>query len=290
MPTLRELPYLKLFSESFLANRKLKKCSAEAGWAYIRIMCLMHKEEQYGVYQLPDEDKITKDPITNFSVSLDFLLPSRKGEMHKALKELLAKKILMIDGDNLIQDRMIREGLLSEKRSKSGKKGGITASKNRKAAAKFAIAKPDTKPKPTVVPVDPVIDTPELVHQKTELEDYLIGHYGFKENQYQSKTKVHRFVQSQMKSKKDIDHFYDQFKSYDKYKKQTGQIVHRFDTFIGTDNEAWKNGVWNTENWEILLTNYTQNNTTNGNTVITRNGGGSRSNKKVDLTDGYGKL
>lgn len=45
-------------------------------------------------------------------------------EIHDGLEELLENKIIEIDGDYLLQKRMVKDGELSEKRAVAGQKGG----------------------------------------------------------------------------------------------------------------------------------------------------------------------
>lgn len=51
---LRDQPYLPLYVNDFLSDEKLNNCSAESTGVYIRLMCLMHKSNEYGVISLSD--------------------------------------------------------------------------------------------------------------------------------------------------------------------------------------------------------------------------------------------
>ena len=62
--------------------------------------------------------------ITNFAQILIRLLPCQLNEMEFALGELIDNDVLQIDGCNLQQKRMIKDGLISDARSEAAKKGG----------------------------------------------------------------------------------------------------------------------------------------------------------------------
>ena len=51
-------------------------------------------------------------------------MPYMMSEIQDGLEELLDNKIIEIDGDYLLQKRMVKDGELSEKRAVAGKKGG----------------------------------------------------------------------------------------------------------------------------------------------------------------------
>ena len=60
----------------------------------------------------------------NFASMLLRQMPYSMSEIHDGLEELLDNKIIEIDGDYLLQKRMVKDGELSEKRAVAGKKGG----------------------------------------------------------------------------------------------------------------------------------------------------------------------
>jgi hypothetical protein len=135
---LRDQPYLPLYVQDFLTDEKLAECSASATGVYIRLMCLMHKSEQYGKVLLKQKDKQTDKQIKNFALKLVKHLPYNLPEIEEAILELLNEDVIQMDGDTLSQKRMVRDCELSEKRSISGRKGGKKTQKN---TAKFAKAK-----------------------------------------------------------------------------------------------------------------------------------------------------
>jgi len=105
-------------------DEKLKPCSAESTGVYIRVMCLLHKCDEYGTLTFNELDARTDDICYDFARVLLPHLPYTLEVIHRGLKELTARKVLTIDGERLSQKRMVKDGNTSEERSKAGKKGG----------------------------------------------------------------------------------------------------------------------------------------------------------------------
>ena len=135
---LRDQPYIPLYVQDFLTDEKLMECSASATGIYIRLLCIMHKSEEYGTILLKQKDKQGKNICLNFAYKLAKFLPYKTEEIAAGIEELVAEKVLQIDGDKLTQKRMIRDNEISEKRAIAGKKGGL---KTQQFASKFAKAK-----------------------------------------------------------------------------------------------------------------------------------------------------
>lgn len=135
---LRDQPYLPLYVQDFLTDEKLMECSASATGIYIRLLCIMHKSDEYGVILLKQKDKQTDNQIKNFALKLAKYLPYSTDEIISGLTELLSEGVLQNGGDKLSQKRMIKDNDISVKRSVSGKKGGIKT--------QFAKAKDEAKP------------------------------------------------------------------------------------------------------------------------------------------------
>lgn len=121
---LRNSPYLPLYVQDFLTDEKLIDCSASANGVYIRLMCILHKSEPYGKILLKQKYKQNESMCLNFASMLLRQMPYSMSEIHDGLEELLDNKIIEIDGDYLLQKRMVKDGELSEKRAVAGKKGG----------------------------------------------------------------------------------------------------------------------------------------------------------------------
>lgn len=127
---------MPLYIQDWLSNNKLKLCSPGAHGLMINIMCLLHKEETYGRILLNQKYKQSDSTIKNFALMLDKLLPFSFDECWHFLKELIEEKTLLISGDFLVCERMVRDADLSAKRSLSGKEGGKWNKKNKQLKLK----------------------------------------------------------------------------------------------------------------------------------------------------------
>ena len=121
---LRNQPYIPLYVQDYLTDEKLNECCAASQGIYIKILCLMHKSEEYGTILLKQKDKQAAKRINNFAYKLSKHLLFTQDEIEKALIELLQENVLQIKGDILSQKRMINDNILSIKRAESGAKGG----------------------------------------------------------------------------------------------------------------------------------------------------------------------
>lgn len=117
MASLRTSPYFPLEVDAFVSDEKLNECSAQANGVYIRILCLMHKSEDYG------RIKLRTQGTEAIAEQLSRHLPFDIAEIGAGLEELLTAGVLYIDGGFLCQKRMIKDGQLSETRSRCGKLG-----------------------------------------------------------------------------------------------------------------------------------------------------------------------
>jgi uncharacterized protein YdaU (DUF1376 family) len=125
---LRDQPYIPLYVQDYLTDEKLNECSAATQGIYMKIMCLMHKSEQYGKILLKQKykQKLSKgqSKIDAFAWQLLKHLPFYWQELYDALKELTDENVLYIENDYLCQKRMIRDNEISIKRAEAGSKGG----------------------------------------------------------------------------------------------------------------------------------------------------------------------
>lgn len=123
---LRNQPYLPLYVQDFLTDEKLRECSAQTVGVYIMIMCLMHKSQEYGKISLSKFDKRTDNITNDFATKLMKHLPFPFHTVTCSLEELLDRDVLTMENEAIIQKRMVKDNVISEKRAASGKKGGIT--------------------------------------------------------------------------------------------------------------------------------------------------------------------
>jgi len=122
----RDQPYLPLYIQDFMTDEKLAECSAAATGVYIRIMCLMHKSEDYGKITLSPKDLDLfggTNNIHRFASKLNRHMPYPVEIIQAALLELIEEKVLYIENSQLCQKRMIKDGELSNIRAQAGKKG-----------------------------------------------------------------------------------------------------------------------------------------------------------------------
>jgi len=136
---LRDQPYLPLYIQDIMTDEKLNECCAATHGVYIKgVMCLMHKSAIYGKILLKQKYKQTSSKEQNFALMLAKHLPYTVDVIFAALTELIQEDVCQFEGDYLVQKRMFNDGILSEKRSLSGSRGGSNTQKNNKL---FALAK-----------------------------------------------------------------------------------------------------------------------------------------------------
>jgi len=133
---LRNQPYFPLYVNDFLSDEKLILCSAESTGVYIRVMCLMHKSEEYGVILLHQKFKQNVKPTFNFATQLAVFLPYTADVIERSLDDLIDNKVLTLDGDRMIQKRMVKDEKISQVRVISGSKGGKKSSETRSSILK----------------------------------------------------------------------------------------------------------------------------------------------------------
>lgn len=130
---LRDQPYIPLYVQDFLTDEKLIECSAKATGVYIRLMCIMHKSEEYGTILLKQKDKQSTNQIENFALKLVKQMPYSIDDIRDGINELVSEQVVVIEGDFLKQKRMIYDNSLSIKRANAGSKGGKFAQAKIKA-------------------------------------------------------------------------------------------------------------------------------------------------------------
>lgn len=120
-------PYLPLYVQDWLSNNKLKLCSIGAHGLMINIMCVLHKEKNYGKILLKQRYKQNPSKVENFACMFAKLLPFELADIKDLLSELIEEEILLLEGEEnvyLVCNRMVEDAELSDIRAKAGKKGG----------------------------------------------------------------------------------------------------------------------------------------------------------------------
>jgi hypothetical protein len=129
-------PYIPLYVRDWLTSSKLKMCSASAHGLMINLMCIMHKEDEYGTLLLGQKFKHSSDICLDFASHFARLLPFDRGEIYTALQELIEESVLYIDENKLICNRMVEDAKLSRTRAKTGATGGKATQKKFKNFAR----------------------------------------------------------------------------------------------------------------------------------------------------------
>ena len=175
---LRDQPYIPLYVKDFTSDEKLRMCSPSAVGVYIFLMCILHREREYGKLQLRQSFVYTKgntNAIQNhiqktqskenlylqFAENLAKQMPFKADAILLALLELDYYGVIRLEGDTLCQPRMVRDGAISETRRKSVNKRWNEI-ENAESGDAFVYTKPNTK-------VDTNSDTNAL--QNTEYEN-----------------------------------------------------------------------------------------------------------------------
>lgn len=128
-------PYLPLYVQDWLSNNKLKFCSIGSHGLMINIMCVLHKENEYGTILLKQKYKQNGSKVKSFASMLAKLLPFELAEIEPCLHELLDEDVLTIENNILLCKRMVKDAALSMTRA-------IAGSKRVKGSKDFAPAKP----------------------------------------------------------------------------------------------------------------------------------------------------
>jgi len=121
---LRNQPYFPLYVQDYLTDEKLNNCSAATQGIYIKILCVLHKQDEYGCILFKQNSKQNVSNINYFALRLSKQLTFELSEIETALTELIDECVLVIDHEKLYQKRMVKDNQISEARSKAGKSGG----------------------------------------------------------------------------------------------------------------------------------------------------------------------
>lgn len=121
---LRNQPYIPLYIQDYMTDEKLNMCSWKTQGIYIKIMCVLHKQEVYGKILFKQNSKQNKSTVEYYASILVRQIPCQMEDMVEALNELLENGVMIMNESCIYQKRMVRDGETSEARSKAGKKGG----------------------------------------------------------------------------------------------------------------------------------------------------------------------
>ena len=121
---LRNQPYIPLYIQDYLTDEKLSLCSWQTQGIYIKILCILHKQENYGCVLFKQNSEISLNSINYFADIFIRLIPCQKTDMINCLNELISNNVLYLDEEKLYQKRMVKDFTISEERRKAGKTGG----------------------------------------------------------------------------------------------------------------------------------------------------------------------
>lgn len=93
----------------------------------------------------------------------------------------------------------------------------------------------------------------ELSADSSELINVLVSDFGFGATTYKQQQSLIMAFVINLEFRGITDHFKTQYRNYNKFKSQSGQKKHHLGTFIGTAKEQFSDGLWNSENWSLKL-------------------------------------
>lgn len=247
--SLRNQPYLPLYVQDFLSDEKLAECSAQSTGVYIRLLCIMHKSDEYGKILLKQKDKQTDKQIKNFALKLAKQMPYSENIITDSLEELIDEKVLTLEDDYLFQKRMVKDNNISEQRAISGKKGGDFAQAKLKAKVQAnyenEIEYEDVNKKRTILNEKKYLDF------KKYLIDDILNIFGFSEMRNKEKHSIVNLFLNYIINTKKHPLFLDNYLSYKKYLevdlKYSGYKI--LESFLGSVAEQYLDGGWNKRDW-----------------------------------------
>lgn len=128
---LTDQPYLPLYVDDWMNNNKLKMCSPAAHGMMIVIICIMHKETEYGTILLKQKFRQTSKQIKNFALQIAKLSPFDVAAIEEPLNELINEGALTIIDDYLVCPRMVKDCQKSKAKADAGKIGGVITQKKK---------------------------------------------------------------------------------------------------------------------------------------------------------------
>lgn len=248
---LRDQPYLPLYVQDLLTDEKLMECSASACGVYMFMLCVLHKQEEYGVILLKQKDKQKDKQISNFALKLLKPLPFDLLTIESAITELLEEKVIYIDGDRLMQKRMVKDGIISDKRSLAGKEGGKSTQSKSLKTGNFAKAKIEANSEYVIEFDNKDVD---IVKKQEKLFDEILKFFKYDGiNFKQQQSLAFSFVFS-LPHHQRLDFAMQQIPAYIELK-TLDKYPHGFNKFLGNQSDQFKDGLWN-DNWIEKLKSY----------------------------------
>lgn len=254
---LRDQPYIPLYVQDFMTDERLMECSAEATGVYIRLICSLHKSDPYGKILLKQKYKQTDNQILNFATQLAKHFPFGFAVIVAGFEELIHEGVIQIEGNFLLQKRMVKDGELSEKRAKSGKIGGKKTQFN---SHNFAKAKNEANTENEIVyENESEIKNENIVSYKEPTENSfkiglckaVLNDFGLNSIAHTGKLRIISDMLTEVEQNQGLQYFQEQYTTYKIYKKLSGEPLYGFPGFI--------KGGWDAENWQFKIDNFKSN-------------------------------
>lgn len=112
-----------MYVADIMTDEKLKECSAKSHGVYLLLICILHKQVEYGCLVLREKDLVSEKEFMNFAIRLKKFMPFETELINECLIDLKENDVIQIESNRLSQKRMIKDNATSEGRSKGGKKG-----------------------------------------------------------------------------------------------------------------------------------------------------------------------
>lgn len=125
----KDKPYLPLYVQDVLTDEKLIECSAQAHGVYLLLMCILHKQDKYGLLCLKQKYKQSESKYESFARMLARQMPFDLLTIKDSVQELAEEGVIVVEDDKLFQKRMVADGELSLLRADIGKTGGSKVTK-----------------------------------------------------------------------------------------------------------------------------------------------------------------
>ncbi len=141
-----KLLWFHFYPSDWLTDEKLLACSLAAQGLWMRLLCVMHKNDKRGRLEIAG-----KKPTPQQLGRLVGISPS---EIETLLNELVEAGVPSVtDGGVLISRRMVRDEKLRKVRSAAGKRGGDVTGNLLKQNAKQTSSKPEANGQANVKPI-----------------------------------------------------------------------------------------------------------------------------------------
>lgn len=227
----------------------------------------MHKSKTYGMILLKQKYKQNDKQILDFAAFFARTLPYTQDEICRALSELITEDVLQIEGEYIMQKRMIKDNEISEKRAKSGSKGGnSTANNTPKKEPKIATAK-----------------KPANAEYENDIESVVNYLNNKASTDFKTKTKATRdLVVARLKDGYNVDQFKTVIDKKTKEWLATDMAMYlRPETLFGNKFEGYLNQ--NIPNSDLTTISNATTNTGNKNANSGRNAAQDKRNELIDL-------